>query len=168
MDKKKSLDWLPVVIVASVILLFLLCLPSMARADEMEVWITGGMNSYHNDRSHNYRENNSGLGVELQYSRDASVHIGQYQNSFNRTANYVGYSWHPFHYEKWKFGILWIATSGYSFGCQNVGDHDKRCTAARGIIVAPIPEITYEYKSIGITIFIIPTEVTAVQLKFKL
>ena len=154
---KKDTDWLPTVIVAGVILLFLLCLPSMARADEMEVWITSGFRSWHVDESsRHYRQNNNGGGVELVLSDRKSIYLGTYMNSLNKPATYLGFAyqpWHPFHLEGLKVGVISTLATGY--------------TKDGSAVFVPLPTITYEQRGFGINLISVPTVVTCIQLKMR-
>lgn len=139
---------------------------SYARA-ETSVWLTSGMQSYHEDRSRGYRENNNGIGLEWQLNKKYTLVAGEYQNSLYQKADYIGYRWTPWHAAGFSAGFTTILITGYTYDCHTVGTHDKYCTPANRPALAPVPTITYEYKSIGLNIFVVPTIVTAVQLRIK-
>lgn len=51
------------------------------------VWLHAA--SYHWDREHNYNEVNPGIGIEYQLSRRWSVEAGGFENSSERSSNYI-------------------------------------------------------------------------------
>lgn len=126
-----------------------------AMADEETVWLTTGMWSRHNaEAQHHYRQNNSGVGFQVDETRNLSVAFGQYQNSLNQPTTYGGITYAPLHIGNGKIGFMTVLATGYT---------DK-------VPAVPLLSLygTYEYKRVGVNVFWLPSVVVAVQLKFKL
>jgi hypothetical protein len=123
-------------------------------APSHKIYIDTGLKSDHIDRVHHYRENNSGFGGEYQLDSVNSIHVGRYMNSLNMQTSYLGYAWQPIQRGDFKMGYMTAAVTGYS--------------KSGGVIIAPLPMASWEYKMVGVNFIAIPTIVYAVQLKFRL
>lgn len=127
-----------------------------ANADDIEgMWLTTGEWSRHNDESkHQYRQNNTGIGVQFDLNSDQSVVAGYYNNSIHRETVYMGMTYTPFHLGDAKFGVVGAMATGY---CQYVP-------------AVPIggAYATYEQGRFGVGFMWLPTVVMAVNLKIRL
>ena len=135
--------------------LALALLATPAYADDVSVWLDTGMYSRHDDRDAGYRENNSGVGFEVAYSKVVSFHAGVYQNSEDLESNYVAIGYTPYSVGNVHMGLLFTAVTGY-----------RECQG--GVAIVPLPYAHYEYKSVGVNLIWVPTQVVAVQFKIKL
>jgi hypothetical protein len=125
-----------------------------AHAADGDLWVDTGMWSRHDDRSKGYRENNSGAGVEYQYNPMMTLHAGHYWNSLNRSSDYVGVAWQPQEFYGCRPGILLAAVTGY-------GKHGS------AVVLAPVPMLSWNYKSVGVNLYAVPGVLVAVQFKLK-
>ena len=123
--------------------------------DPVTVWLTTGVRSYHDDRQPGYNENNTGYGLEMRFDGEHAIYVGHYQNSLYRLTEYVGYAWQPINVKGVHIGFLNVIATGYT-------------KTGRGTIIAPVPIASYDWERIGINAIIIPSVVTAIQLKVKL
>jgi tetrahydromethanopterin S-methyltransferase subunit E len=139
-------------------LLFLaLLLPASASA---ETWITVTTASLHYGTDKKYEQQNWGIGIEQGMSETVRVVGGMYRNSNRRDSIYFGLSWHP-----WR---LWNLRLG--LGAMFVGGYET--AKSPELVKAAFPVITYEAKSWGINVPIIPAVnsqpgAVGLQLKFK-
>lgn len=129
--------------------------PCVAAKDPVTIWLTTGVRSYHEDRVTPYNENNTGYGLEIRFDCDHALYVGHYQNSIHRLSEYVGYAWQPVTFGNLHIGFLNVIATGYT-------------KTGRGTIIAPVPMASYDWKSVGINVIIIPSIVTAIQLKVKI
>lgn len=129
-----------------------LCLSAWAADDSL--WVTSGLRSWHTNESYwHYRQNNDGIGLSYEMPHEISIVAGTYMNSDNNRTNYFGAIYNPLDFFGAQLGILGGFFSGY--------------TSAK-FPAAVIPMASYEYKSVGINLFWVPSKVTALQLKVKL
>ena len=107
-----------------------------------------GVFSYHFDRSTDHREDNTGIGVELQITDDHMVMAGTYINSAYTRTHYGLYAWRPLHWEvdsvRISAGIAIAAFDGYQ------SYHDG------GWFVAPLPLLAVEWKRVGANVTLVP------------
>lgn len=143
--------------VLALLLIFVSLFASSSHAADGGIWIDSGMVTRHNDRSKGYRENNTGTGIEYQFSDSYTLHAGQYWNSLRRSSEYFGVAWQPQGQEMLggRPGILLVAVTGYG--------HNGNQTP----IIAPVPVITWEYHMVGINVYVIPGVLVSAQLKLK-
>ena len=150
--------------------LLLACTAGSALADTFEtieaaplkeVWLNGGFYSYHFQRDKGLNDSNPGLGAEYRFSTVASVTAGRFYNSDRGYSNYVGV-----YYQPWKIGPVRLgAVAGGFDGYPKMRDG--------GWFLAAIPTASFEYKSVGVNIAIVPTYkdrlygAISVQLKLK-
>jgi hypothetical protein len=108
------------------------------------VWISPGFWSRHFDRSAGYREDNIGLGAELDFSPDLFVQAGSYINSDRARSHYAGGAWEPF--ERWgiRAGIYGGAFDGYP------------AMRNGGWFIAAFPMISMRTDRIGLNLTAIP------------
>lgn len=126
-----------------------------ARADDESLWLTTGEWSRHVDQDqHQYRQNNTGIGIQYDIDKDSGVVVGYYENSIHHSTFYMGMTYTPWHFGAAKIGVIGAMATGYD----------------RLFPAVPIASIygSYEYGRIGMNIFWLPTIVVAVQLKVKI
>jgi hypothetical protein len=109
-----------------------------------EIWINAGMLSHHFDQSRNFREKNSGLGVEVAMSDTNSITGGYFQNSEDRASNYLGWVWKPWSIGPARIGLFGALVDGYAHA--NKGDFFPMI----------LPVAILEYRAIGVNFFVIP------------
>nr|WP_235914191.1 hypothetical protein [Rugamonas rivuli] len=126
-----------------------------------EVWLNGGFYSYHFQRDKGLNDSNPGLGGEYRFSTVASATAGRFYNSDRAYSNYVGV-----YYQPWKVGPVRLgAVAGGFSGYPKMRDG--------GWFLAAIPTASFEYKSVGVNVAIVPTYkdrlygAISVQLKLK-
>ncbi|MES2163408.1 MAG: hypothetical protein V4476_19815 [Pseudomonadota bacterium] len=126
-----------------------------------EVWLNGGFYSYHFQRDKGLNDSNPGLGGEYRFSTVASATAGRFYNSDRGYSNYVGV-----YYQPWKIGPVRLgAVAGGFSGYPKMRDG--------GWFLAAIPTASFEYKSVGVNVAIVPTYkdrlygAISVQLKLK-
>ena len=146
------------------------CLSGAAWADTFEtieaaplkeVWLNGGFYSYHFQRDKGLNDSNPGLGGEYRFSTVASVTAGRFYNSDRAYSNYLGV-----YYQPWKIGPVRLgAVAGGFSGYPKMRDG--------GWFLAAIPTASFDYKSVGVNVAIVPTYkdrlygAISVQLKLK-
>jgi hypothetical protein len=79
------------------------------------VWINPGVLSYHFNRNAGYREDNWGIGGQLDFPGDISLLGGTFINSDNRRSHDVGLLWEPLHLGIFKFGGVAGGFDGYPY-----------------------------------------------------
>ncbi|OFA06872.1 hypothetical protein [Duganella sp. HH101] len=126
-----------------------------------EVWLNGGFYSYHFQRDKGLNDSNPGLGGEYRFSTVASATAGRFYNSDRAYSNYVGV-----YYQPWKVGPVRLgAVAGGFSGYPRMREG--------GWFLAAIPTASFEYKSVGVNVAIVPTYkdrlygAISVQLKLK-
>lgn len=126
-----------------------------------ETWLNAGFYSYHFQRDKNLNDSNPGLGAEYRFSTVASATAGRFYNSDRAYSNYVGV-----YYQPWKVGPVRLgAVAGGFSGYPKMRDG--------GWFLAAIPTASFEYKSVGVNVAIVPTYkdrlygAISVQLKLK-
>jgi hypothetical protein len=147
---------------AALVLCAVLASPASAQEYSPEVWLNGGLFSYHLNRGNNYRERNWGLGAEVIVARDHALLAGTYLNSENNRSHYAGYEWRPLHWQPFALevsaGVAITAVDGYP------------TTNNGGWFVAPIPTLAIEGRRFGVNLVLVPNfkQGTAVAAQFKL
>ncbi|MDC8757159.1 hypothetical protein [Janthinobacterium fluminis] len=149
-------------------LLLALCSGARAQSFEMldnkplkEVWLNAGFYSYHFQRDKNLNDSNPGIGAEYRFSTVASATAGRFYNSDRMYSNYVGVYYQPLTFGPFRLGAVVGAFDGYPK------------TRNGGWFPAVIPTISYEYKSVGVNVAVIPSYkdrlygALSVQLKLK-
>ena len=126
-----------------------------------EVWLNGGFYSYHFQRDKGLNDSNPGLGGEYRFFTVASATAGRFYNSDRAYSNYAGVYYQPFALGPVRIGAVFGAFDGYP----------KMRNG--GWFPAAIPTLSYEYKSVGLNLAIVPTYkdrlygALSFQLKFK-
>lgn len=141
-----------IVLVVALMAVFLI---DNARADDESLWLTTGEWSQHDNQSkHQYRQNNTGIGIQYDVNKDASFVAGWYNNSIHRESVYMGWSYAPLHFGGTKFGVVGALATGY----------------CRYLPATPIGGLygSYEHDRVGMNILWLPSVVVAIQLKVKL
>jgi hypothetical protein len=140
-----------------------LAFPAKAQESAPQVWVNGGLLSYHFNRNNDYREKNWGLGAEAVLAPDHAVILGTYLNSENRRSDYLGYQWRPLHWQPLgvdvSAGVALSLIDGYP------------TTNNGGWFLAPLPVLAIEGKRIGVNLILVPNfnrgAALAAQLKLK-
>ena len=132
------------------------------KADEESVWLTTGEWSRHDhnqscsadgsDCHDKYRQNNTGVGLQIDFDRDVSSVLGWYNNSLRNESVYLGMTYAPIHVGGAKLGVMSAVATGYYY------------------VPVPIASIyaSYEYERYGVNVFWLPDVVVAIQLKVKI
>lgn len=140
------------------VILITAAISSTAHADEESLWLTTGEWSRHDECNYKttcqFRQNNIGLGIQYDLSRDSSVIAGWYNNSIHRETVYAGMTYTPWHLGDAKLGVVGAMATGYT----------------EILPAVPIASLfgSYEYERVGINLYYLPTVVIAVQLKVRL
>ncbi len=113
-----------------------------------QVWLNPGLYSYHLNRDKGYRDNNIGIGVEVQFNNDHAVLAGSFANSNHARTHYGAYQWRPLHWQpaglNVSAGVIVGAFDGYP------SYHDG------GWFVAPLPVLAVEGKRVGLNVAVVP------------
>ncbi len=126
-----------------------------------EVWLNAGFYSYHFQRDKGLNDSNPGLGAEYRFSSVASATVGRFYNSDRYYSDYAGVYYQPFAVGPVRIGAVVGGFNGYP----------KMRNG--GWFPAAIPTLSYEYKSVGLNLAIVPTYkdrlygALSFQLKFK-
>ena len=126
-----------------------------------EAWLNAGFYSYHFQRDKGLNDSNPGLGGEYRFSSVASVTAGRFYNSDRTYSNYAGVYYQPVTLGPIRIGAALGGFNGYP----KMRDG--------GWFLAAIPTASFEYKSVGVNIAIVPTYkdrlygAISVQLKLK-
>ena len=110
-----------------------------------EVWLNPGFYSYHFQRDKGLNDSNPGFGAEYRFSTVASVTAGRFYNSDRRYSNYAGVYYQPIAVGPARIGAVVGGFSGYP----KMRDG--------GWFLAAIPVVSFDYKSVGLNVAIIPT-----------
>jgi hypothetical protein len=125
-----------------------------------EVWLNGGVLSYHFRRDKDYREENWGFGAEALFARRHGVLAGTYLNSENSRSRYFGYEYRPFVRERnglrVSVGVAFAAVDGYP------------STRDGNWFPAAIPALNVEGKRVGMSVLLLPNFKQGPALAFEL
>lgn len=110
-----------------------------------EIWLTSGFETWHFDSSLGLNDHNHGWGIDYRYSTTTSLTAGKFLNSDWQDSRYLGFSWHPLTFGRFRFGAYVGFFDGYP------AMHDG------GTFVAVVPAIAMEYERIGFNLAIVPT-----------
>ena len=77
------------------------------------IWLNPGFYAAHFDTNKGLRNENFGLGVEVQLNEDWSVTAGRFINSDSAHSSYVGAYYQPFTFAYGKWGVVMGAFNGY-------------------------------------------------------
>ena len=126
-----------------------------------QVWLNAGFYSYHFQRDKGLNDSNPGLGAEYRFSTVASATVGRFYNSDRYYSNYAGVYYQPIALGPVRIGAVVGGFNGYP----------KMRNG--GWFPAAIPTLSYEYKSVGLNLAIVPSYkdrlygALSFQLKFK-
>lgn len=109
-----------------------------------ELWLNAGFYSYHFQKDKGFNNQNWGLGGEYRYSTVSSIVAGSSYNSVRHTSHYAGWHWHPLALGPIHFGVVAGGVNGYP-GANN-----------GGWFPVVIPAASFEYKSVGANLILIP------------
>lgn len=134
----------------AVVLCVLLTFCSACPAQDL--WASTVVRSYHLDRNAGYNEHNYGLQLELGLTPEWRIVAGEYENSFFRHSNFVGFAWLPLDLAAHtRGGLTAIVVTGYVHGQP---------------VLVGAPTVVYERDHWGIN-FLSLGIVSAVQFKVK-
>ncbi len=138
------------------------------KASELDLhknsfWVNTGGVSYHFDRKKNFNEVHAGVGVEWRANEDISVMVGFHKNSINLRSRYASVQYQPLHIGPVKIGVSAGALDGYPLKKDG------------GAFFAAIPFATWEGKTFGVNVGVIPNMpkqhvdgTVVVQFKFRI
>jgi hypothetical protein len=109
-----------------------------------EVWLNAGFYSQHFDSDKGLNNSNPGIGAEYRFSTVASATAGRFYNSDRTYSNYAGMYYQPFALGPFRLG----AVVGLFDGYPKMRDG--------GWFPAIIPTISYEHKSVGLNVAVVP------------
>jgi hypothetical protein len=136
------------------------CLAQDPEPFRTEVWLNGGVLSYHFRRDKDYREENWGFGAEVLFARRHAALAGTYLNSENSRSRYFGYEYRPFVRERngvrVSAGIAFAAVDGYP------------STRDGNWFPAAIPRLNVEGKRVGASLLLLPNFKQGPALAFEL
>lgn len=110
-----------------------------------EVWLNPGFYSYHYQRDKGLNDSNPGFGAEYRFSTVASATVGRFYNSDRQYSNYAGVYYQP------------IAAGPFRLGAVVGGFNGYPKMRDGGWFLAAIPVVSFDYKSVGLNVAIIPT-----------
>lgn len=119
-----------------------------------ETWLTVPIASYHFDRSSDRCEVNPGLGIETDVAKDIRFHAGGYHNSNCRPSTYLCGSYTPWSFGNWKSGGALCGFTGYHKEKKVNGEAEREDK----VILAPLAVFSYERKTWGLNVLIVPPE----------
>lgn len=127
------------------------------------LWLSPGLRSYHTDRSAGYNENNSGIGMEYDLTKNQKLAMGQFLNSLGKESQYAGMAFlgQPFDsIPELRLGGLMGLLSGYP---------EMRGGA---FFPAAAPMLSYEKGPVGFNVIALPkvgnvSPVVAGQMKVR-
>jgi hypothetical protein len=112
-----------------------------------EGWLNTHLASIHYQSGYDYNEKNFGLGLSYTVSPEFDLITGFYENSYNKTSSYVGFTRHTANNSGFSVGISAVLVTGYE---------DTRYTSAK-VIAMFIPQLTYSLKKIRVELGVIPS-----------
>lgn len=115
--------------------------PRLARHS---IWLNPGFYSVHFDTHQGLRNENWGLGVEVQLNQDWSATAGRFINSDNAYSNYVGAYYQPFTIAYGKWGAVMGVFNGYPKAFDG------------GWFPAVLPVATWESRWLGLSMVLVP------------
>lgn len=135
------------VVLASLIATVMTASPAAGaeQAADVSVWLSPGFLSHHFDRSAGFREDNIGIGVEVDLPRrQAMVQAGSFINSDRLRSHYAGGAWSPIALGPLRLGVYAGAFDGY------------RLMRNGGWFLAALPMLSYRGDRIGGNLTVIP------------
>jgi hypothetical protein len=133
-----------------------------AADDAMKIWVNPGWQSYHFDRSQDFREENYGLGAEVLLAPEHGFVAGTLINSNRERSRYGGYQWRPL---RWQLAGVSVS-GGLVFAL--IDGYPK--VRAGGWFPALVPVLAVEYSFYGANVIFIPNSSngSALGLQLKL
>lgn len=108
------------------------------------IWLNPGFYAAHFDTNKGLRNENFGLGVEVQLNEDWSVTAGRFINSDSAHSSYVGAYYQPFTFAYGKWGVVMGAFNGYPKAFDG------------GWFPAVLPVATWESRWVGLNVALVP------------
>ena len=129
-----------------------------------QIWVNPGFLTYHFDRDLDLREDNWGFGAEVQLKANHALIAGTFINSEYERSRYLGYGWHPLHWDVGgadvSLGVVAAALDGYPRNKN--GDW----------FPVVLPVLAVQGERLGVNLTVIPTiedhVYGAIALQFKL
>lgn len=109
-----------------------------------ELWLNAGFYSYHFEQNKGLNNRNFGIGAEYRYATTGSIVAGTSNNSVRQRSRYAGWHWRPITLGPVYLGLVAGAVDGYP-GVNN-----------GGWFPIVIPAASFEYKSVGANLILIP------------
>jgi len=113
------------------------------------IWLNPGFLSYHFDRDADLREDNLGLGAEIEFNADHVLMGGAFMNSEDERSHYFGYQWRPLHWvvggADVHVGLVAAGLDGYPR--KNDGDW----------FFVALPLLAVQGDRLGVNLTVIPT-----------
>jgi hypothetical protein len=136
--------------------MIVLALSTLAISNSVaaETFVTVSIASYHFDRSGDHCEVNPGIGIETDVAKDIRFHAGGYHNSNCRPSGYFCGSYTALTLGNWKAGSALCAFTGYHKEKRVDGKTEREDKE----LIAPLGVVSYERKTWGINILIVPPE----------
>jgi hypothetical protein len=125
------------------------------------IWLNPGFYAAHFDTNKGLRNENFGLGVEVQLNEDWSVTAGRFINSDSAHSSYVGAYYQPFTFAYGKWGVVMGAFNGYPKAFNG------------GWFPAVLPVASWESGRVGLNVTLVPPlkdrlyGAVSFQLKFR-
>lgn len=141
---KESMKSFLQVLLFGLLWMLLLAVSSIQNCSASELWLNTGGVSYHFDRKKDFNETHAGLGVEWRANEDLSVMAGFHENSLNLRSRYASVQYQPLHIAGIRFGVSAGLLDGYPL------------KKGGGAFFAVIPMATFEGKTFGFNIGVIP------------
>jgi hypothetical protein len=135
-----------------------------AQDEYPNVWLNPGFLTYHFDRDVDLREDNLGIGAEIEFNTDHVLMGGTFMNSEDERSRYFGYQWRPLHWAVGSanvhVGLVAAALDGY-----------PRNKDGDWFLVA-LPLLAVQGDRLGVNLTVIPTIENrvygAIALQFRL
>jgi len=108
------------------------------------LWLNAGFYSAHFDTDKGLRNSNPGLGVEAVINEDWSATAGGFTNSYDARSNYLGAYYQPWHWGRYKAGVVGGVFNGYPKAFDG------------GWFPAVLPVATWESRWVGLNVALVP------------
>lgn len=111
---------------------------------KFNLWINGGLLSYHFDRNADFRGKNWGFGVQSDLTPEISVQAGDFINSNHVRSDYAGAAWQPISWHGARIGVAAGAFNGYP------------AMRNGGWFLAALPWVSIRNERFGVNLTLIP------------
>ena len=108
------------------------------------LWVNAGFYSAHFDTDKGLRNSNPGVGLEAVINEDWSATAGGFTNSDDARSNYLGAYYQPWHWGRYKAGVVGGIFNGYPKAFDG------------GWFPALLPVATWEGERFGLNIAFVP------------